>query len=138
MVSCWSGRHLGAALLVVEGNGARHLLCNNSGRVRSADAGRQNQHLIADAHTPIRAAITIKFHMFPSLSDFLFQIFPVSLHIVDMDVFSDPNVLGGNADMLTVLDHRFSLGDIPDGDFMIDDNVLRRGEADILAIRQHR
>ena len=54
--------HLRAALLVVEGNGAGHLLGNDAGGVGSTHAGRQNQHMIAHAHTAVGTLITVKSH----------------------------------------------------------------------------
>ena len=54
--------HLRAALLIVKGNGTGHLLGNDAGRIGSAHTGRQNQHMIAHAHTAVRALITVKSH----------------------------------------------------------------------------
>lgn len=47
------GSHLGAAQLVVEGDGAHHLLGDDTGGIRGADTGRQDQDLVADAHAAV-------------------------------------------------------------------------------------
>ena len=54
--------HLRTALLIVKGNGAGHLLGNNTGSIGSAHTGRQDQHMIAHAHATVRTLITVKSH----------------------------------------------------------------------------
>ena len=54
--------HLRTALLIVEGNGAGHLLGNDTGSIGSAHTGRQDQHMIAHAHATVRTLITVKSH----------------------------------------------------------------------------
>ena len=60
------GLHLGAALLVVEGHRAVDLLGHNPGGVGGADAGGQNQHVVADAHPAIGPLISKECHSIPS------------------------------------------------------------------------
>ena len=56
------GSHLGAAQLVVEGDGAHHLLGDDAGGIRGADAGGQDQDLVADAHAAVRTLVTVEIH----------------------------------------------------------------------------
>ena len=46
---------------------------------------------------------------------FRFQVFPVALHVVDVDMLTGLDVAGGNTDVLAVLHHGLTLGDVPGG-----------------------
>lgn len=55
-----------------------------------------------------------------------------------MDVASLGNRSRGDADVLTVLDHRLPLSDIPGGQLMVNDNVLRRRQRRFHALEEIR
>ncbi len=122
--------HLRTALLVVEGDGTDHLLGNDAGGIGGADAGRQDQNLVADANAAVRTLITVEIHIEILLFSALgIQVFLVLFQIVAVDMFAHLDVPGGQADVLTVLDNGLTLGNIPGSQLVVNGDVLQSGQA---------
>ena len=57
------GGDLRAAQLVVESDRAHHLLGDDAGGVGGADAGGQDQDLVADANAAVGTLVTVEIHL---------------------------------------------------------------------------
>ena len=72
--------------------------------------------------------------MLSSSSLFLLQIFPVSFHVVDVDVFTGLDITGSNADMFTVLHNRLALGDIAGSQLVVNGDIFQSSNGNILSV----
>ena len=128
------GSHLRAAQLVVEGHAAHHLLRDDAGGIGGADAGRQDQNLVAHANAAVRTLITVEIHIEILLFSALgIQVFPVLFQIVAVDMLAGLDIAGGQADMLTVLDNGLALGNVAGSQLVINGDILQSGQALFLA-----